>query len=75
MKCTGARRTCFVSDVKQGETRSTAYDPNATTWTLTAGYYYAGIDIPAGKFNAKAISGRGNLSSRTLHYRRVSRWR
>ena len=48
------------------ETTQDISDPNATTWVLSAGYYYAGVDIPAGRFNVKALSGRGNLSSSNL---------
>lgn len=33
----------------------------ATEYTLTAGYYFAGIDIPAGKFDVVAVSGDGNV--------------
>lgn len=32
-----------------------------TEYTLTAGYYFAGIDIPAGKFDVVAVSGDGNV--------------
>jgi hypothetical protein len=35
-------------------------------YTLTAGYYEAGIDIPAGKCNVTAVSGKGNLYSSNM---------
>lgn len=35
-------------------------------YTLSAGYYTAGVDIPAGKCNVVAVSGNGNLSSSNL---------
>lgn len=38
----------------------------AKEYILTAGYYTAGIDIPAGKCNVTAISGTGNLSSSNM---------
>lgn len=38
----------------------------AKEYTLAAGYYTAGIDIPAGKCNVVAVSGNGNLSSSNL---------
>lgn len=34
--------------------------------TLSAGYYTAGVDIPAGKCDVVAVSGTGNLSSSNL---------
>ena len=37
-----------------------------TEFTLTAGQYYAGIDIPCGKFDLVAISGDGNVSSSNM---------
>ena len=39
----------------------------ATEYTLTAGQYYAGIDIPCGKFNLTAVSGSGNVSSSNIY--------
>jgi hypothetical protein len=39
----------------------------AKEYTLTAGYYTAGIDFPAGKCNVTAISGTGNLSSSNMY--------
>ena len=51
----------------EGSSGDESFDPNATVWTLKDGYYYAGIDIPAGKFDAKAISGTGNLYSSNLY--------
>lgn len=39
----------------------------ATEYTLTAGYYFAGIDIPAGKFDLVAVSGDGNVSSSNIY--------
>ena len=38
----------------------------AKEYTLTAGHYTAGIDIPAGKCNVTAVSGAGNLSSSNM---------
>lgn len=35
-------------------------------YELTAGYYTAGIDIPAGKCNVIAVEGTGNLSSSNM---------
>jgi hypothetical protein len=35
--------------------------------TLSAGYYTAGIDIPAGVANVTAVSGTGNLSSSNIY--------
>lgn len=35
-------------------------------YTLSAGYYTAGVDIPAGKCDVVAVSGTGNLSSSNL---------
>jgi len=35
----------------------------ATEYTLAAGYYVAGIDIPAGVFDAEAVSGKGFIRS------------
>ena len=49
-----------------GDSDNNGTDPNAPTWELKAGYYYAGIDIPAGKFDATALSGAGNLSSSNM---------
>jgi len=37
-----------------------------TEFTLTAGNYVAGIDIPGGTMNVEAISGTGNLSSSNM---------
>jgi len=39
----------------------------ATEYTLTAGQYYAGIDIPCGKFDLTAVSGSGNVSSSNIY--------
>ena len=39
----------------------------ATEYTLSAGYYTAGIDLPAGKCNIVAVSGTGNLSSSNMY--------
>ncbi len=36
-------------------------------YTLTAGYYTAGVDIPSGKCDVEAVSGTGNLSSSNLY--------
>lgn len=38
----------------------------AKEYTLSAGYYTAGVDIPAGKCDVVAVSGTGNLSSSNL---------
>ena len=32
-----------------------------TEYTLGAGYYTAGIDLPVGKCNLTAVSGNGNI--------------
>lgn len=37
-----------------------------TEYTLTSGYYTAGIDLPAGKCNLEAVKGRGNVSSSNI---------
>lgn len=37
-----------------------------TEYTLTAGHYTAGIDIPVGKCDVVAVSGTGNLSSSNM---------
>ena len=39
----------------------------STEYTLTAGNYVAGIDIPAGKCSVVAVSGQGNLSSSNMY--------
>lgn len=39
----------------------------ATEYTLTAGQYYAGIDIPCGKFNITVISGDGNIMTTNMY--------
>ena len=39
----------------------------AKEYTLTAGYYTAGIDLPAGKADIVAVSGTGNLSSSNIY--------
>lgn len=39
----------------------------ATEYTLTAGQYYAGIDIPCGKFNLTVISGDGNIMTTNMY--------
>ena len=39
----------------------------AEEYTLSAGYYTAGIDIPVGKANVIAVSGSGNLSSSNMY--------
>lgn len=36
------------------------------TFTLSDGYYTAGVDIPAGTCNVTAVSGNGNLSSSNI---------
>lgn len=36
-------------------------------YTLTAGHYTAGIDLPAGQADIAAVSGKGNLSSSNLY--------
>jgi len=38
-----------------------------TQYTLAAGYYTAGIDIPYGRCNVVAVSGHGNLSSSNMY--------
>lgn len=38
-----------------------------TEYTLTAGQYYAGIDIPCGKFNITVISGDGNIMTTNMY--------
>lgn len=38
-----------------------------TEYTLTAGNYVAGIDIPSGKCAVVAVSGQGNLSSSNMY--------
>lgn len=37
-----------------------------TEYTLGAGYYTAGIDLPVGKCNLTAVSGNGNINSSNL---------
>lgn len=39
----------------------------AKEYTLTAGYYKAGIDLPAGESDIEAVSGNGNLSSSNMY--------
>lgn len=39
----------------------------ATEYTLTAGHYYAGIDIPCGKFDVTAESGSGNIITTNMY--------
>lgn len=39
----------------------------AKEYTLSAGYYTAGIDIPAGKCDVVAVSGTGNISSSNMY--------
>ena len=38
----------------------------AKEYTLTAGHYKAGVDIPSGRCDVEAVSGTGNLSSSNL---------
>lgn len=42
------------------------YNNTVKIYNLTAGIYTAGIDLPAGKCNIAAISGKGNLYSSNL---------
>ncbi len=37
-----------------------------TEYTLTSGYYTAGIDLPSGKCNLEAVEGKGNVSSSNI---------
>ena len=39
----------------------------AKEYTLSAGYYTAGIDLPSGVTNIIAVSGKGNLSSSNIY--------
>lgn len=48
------------------EPKTEDYSNVATEYTLTAGNYTAGVDIPAGRCNATAVSGSGNLSSSNM---------
>lgn len=38
----------------------------ATEYTITTGYYTAGIDLPVGRCNIEAVEGSGNVSSSNL---------
>lgn len=40
--------------------------PVTDTFTLSAGHYVAGVDIPVGKCDVVAVSGTGNLSSSNM---------
>lgn len=48
------------------EPASPDFSDVATEYILTAGYYFAGIDIPAGKFDLIAVSGDSNVSTSNM---------
>jgi hypothetical protein len=61
--------TASQTDKNASQTESAKDDLSnvAKEYTLTAGYYTAGIDFPAGKCNVTAISGTGNLTSSNMY--------
>ncbi|MCL2137675.1 MAG: hypothetical protein FWH40_09230 [Coriobacteriia bacterium] len=56
------------SNSSSGDNKSKKDDLSdiAKEYTLSAGHYTAGIDIPVGKANIIAVSGRGSLSSSNM---------
>jgi hypothetical protein len=57
------------ASVKADDTKTVKEDLSAVAkeYTLTAGYFTAGIDLPAGECNVIAVSGTGNLSSSNIY--------
>jgi len=66
----GSKTTSAKSDKAAGSAAGET-EPDlsavATEYTLTAGYYFAGIDIPAGKFDLVAVSGDGNVITSNMY--------
>ena len=54
------------SEDEQKETETEDLSEVATEYTLTAGNYTAGIDLPVGTCNLTAVSGTGNVSSSNM---------
>ncbi|MEA4965418.1 MAG: hypothetical protein VB055_06325 [Oscillospiraceae bacterium] len=65
---TDTESTSNTTVATQAETTAPKADLSnvATEYTLSAGNYTAGIDIPAGKCNVEAVSGTGNLFSSNM---------
>ncbi|MDF2589667.1 MAG: hypothetical protein K0S41_3508, partial [Anaerocolumna sp.] len=58
----GSSLECDVDDINTAQQNLDLSDVS-TTYTLTAGYYIVGVDIPVGVCNVIAISGSGNVFS------------
>lgn len=61
-------KTTTEPDVTTPEQEAaTDFSDVPTEYTLSAGQYYAGVDIPCGKFDLLAVSGSGNVSSSNIY--------
>lgn len=56
-----------TAQAKSSETAKEDLSNVAKEYTLTAGYYTAGVDFPAGKCDVTAVSGTGNISSSNMY--------